>query len=79
MDDPSRLILAPVPDPGGRARIAWTHIWHRAPAASYTVIGGAAFLAAAMQAPLAGTVLVLDDALPAALAEQPASERGRQW
>jgi CIC family chloride channel protein len=40
--------------------IAWTHIWHGAPAGSYTVIGGAAFLAAAMQAPLAGTVLVLE-------------------
>jgi H+/Cl- antiporter ClcA len=40
--------------------IAWTHVWHGAPAGSYTLIGGAAFLAAAMQAPLAGTVLVLE-------------------
>jgi H+/Cl- antiporter ClcA len=38
----------------------WGHIWHGGVPGSYALIGGAAFLAAAMQAPLAGTVLVLE-------------------
>jgi CIC family chloride channel protein len=38
----------------------WSHLWPGAPAASYALIGGGAFLAAAMQAPLAGTVLILE-------------------
>ncbi len=38
----------------------WTHVWPGAPAGSYALIGGGAFLAAAMQGPLAGTVLVLE-------------------
>ncbi len=38
----------------------FAHIWHGPGAGSYTLIGGAAFLAAAMQGPLAGTVLVLE-------------------
>ena len=38
----------------------WTHVWHGAPAGSYALIGGGAFLAAAMQGPLAGIVLVLE-------------------
>lgn len=44
----------------GVAGIAWSHLWHGSPPGSYALIGGAAFLAAAMQGPLAGTVLVLE-------------------
>jgi chloride channel protein, CIC family len=36
------------------------HIWGGAPIGSYAVIGGAAFLAAAMQGPLSGVVLMLE-------------------
>ncbi|MGA2012509.1 MAG: chloride channel protein [Solirubrobacteraceae bacterium] len=38
----------------------WTHLWPGARLGSYTVIGGGAFLAAAMQGPLSGLVLVLE-------------------
>lgn len=38
----------------------WGHIWPGASLGSYAVIGGGAFLAAAMQGPLAGVVLVLE-------------------
>jgi CIC family chloride channel protein len=38
----------------------WTHIWPGAPSGSYALIGGGAFLAAAMQGPLSGVVLVLE-------------------
>ncbi len=38
----------------------WAHVWPGAPAGSYALIGGGAFLAAAMQGPLAGAVLVLE-------------------
>ena len=38
----------------------WNHIWPGADLGSYAVIGGGAFLAAAMQGPLAGVVLVLE-------------------
>jgi CIC family chloride channel protein len=44
----------------GVAGIAWSHVWHGAPPGSYALIGGGAFLAAAMQGPLAGAVLVLE-------------------
>jgi CIC family chloride channel protein len=44
----------------GVAGTAWSHLWHGAPAGSYALIGGGAFLAAAMQGPLAGAVLVLE-------------------
>jgi CIC family chloride channel protein len=40
--------------------IVWNHLWPGAPLGSYAVIGGGAFLAAAMQGPLAGVVLVLE-------------------
>ena len=39
---------------------AWSVIWPGAPAGSYALIGGGAVLAAAMQAPLAAIVLVLE-------------------
>jgi CIC family chloride channel protein len=39
---------------------AWAHLWPGAPAGSYALIGGGAFLAAAMQGPLSGVVLVLE-------------------
>jgi H+/Cl- antiporter ClcA len=38
----------------------WSHIWAGGAAGSYAVIGGGAFLAAAMQGPLAGAVLMLE-------------------
>jgi H+/Cl- antiporter ClcA len=38
----------------------FTDIWHGAAAGSYSLIGGGAFLAAAMQGPIAGVVLVLE-------------------
>ena len=39
---------------------AWTHVWPGAAVGSYAIIGGGAFLAAAMQGPLSGLVLVLE-------------------
>ncbi len=38
----------------------WSHLWPGAPLGSYAFIGGGAFLAAAMQGPLSGLVLVLE-------------------
>jgi H+/Cl- antiporter ClcA len=38
----------------------WGHVWSGASLGSYAVIGGGAFLAASMQGPLAGVVLVLE-------------------
>ena len=38
----------------------WSHVWSGTPVGSYGLIGGGAFLAAAMQGPLSGTVLVLE-------------------
>jgi CIC family chloride channel protein len=38
----------------------WGHIWPGAAVSSYALIGGGAFLAAAMQGPIAGVVLVLE-------------------
>ena len=40
--------------------IAWSHLWPAAPPGRYAMIGGGAFLAAAMQGPLSGVVLVLE-------------------
>ena len=44
----------------GVAGALWAHIWPGAAQGSYAVIGGGAFLAAAMQGPLAGAVLMLE-------------------
>ncbi len=38
----------------------WSHLWPGSTVGSYAVIGGGAFLAAAMQGPLSGVVLVLE-------------------
>jgi H+/Cl- antiporter ClcA len=38
----------------------WSHLWPHVVPASYALIGGGAFLAAAMQGPLSGVVLVLE-------------------
>jgi CIC family chloride channel protein len=38
----------------------WSHLWPGAAVGSYALIGGAAFLAAAMQGPLSAVVLVLE-------------------
>ena len=45
---------------GGVLGDAWSQIWPGAPVGSYAVIGGAAVLAASMQAPLAAVVLLLE-------------------
>jgi H+/Cl- antiporter ClcA len=45
---------------GGAAGIAWSLIWHGSPAAAYALVGAAAMLGAAMQAPLASLALVLE-------------------
>ncbi len=44
----------------GVAGIAWSHLWPGAHEGSYSLIGGGAFLAAAMQGPLSSVVLVLE-------------------
>lgn len=44
----------------GVAGAGWSQVWPGHPLGSYAVIGGGAFLAAAMQGPIAGTVLVLE-------------------
>jgi CIC family chloride channel protein len=38
----------------------WSHVWPHVVPASYALIGGGAFLAAAMQGPLSGVVIVLE-------------------
>ncbi len=38
----------------------WGHVWHGSVPGTYALIGGGAFLAAAMQGPLSGVVLVLE-------------------
>jgi H+/Cl- antiporter ClcA len=38
----------------------WGHVWHGSAPSTYELIGGGAFLAAAMQGPLAGIVLVVE-------------------
>jgi H+/Cl- antiporter ClcA len=38
----------------------WSHVWPHTVPASYTLIGGGAFLAAAMQGPISGVVLVVE-------------------
>jgi CIC family chloride channel protein len=45
---------------GGAAGIAWGHVWPGSPAGAYALIGAAAMLGAAMQAPLAGLALTLE-------------------
>ena len=46
--------------PGGAlGRAAWSLLWPGAPAGAYAMLGAAAFIGAATQAPLAGLVLVL--------------------
>lgn len=44
----------------GAAGSIWSHIWGGASLGSYAVIGGGAFLAAVMQGPLTGAVLILE-------------------
>ncbi len=44
----------------GVTGIAWSHLWPGAPSGSYALIGGGAFLAAAMQGPLSAVVLILE-------------------
>lgn len=45
---------------GGLLGHVWSLLWPGAPAGSYALIGGAAVLAASMQAPLASVVLILE-------------------
>jgi len=44
----------------GALGTVWNHLWGGATIGSYAVIGGAAFLGAAMQGPLSGVVLMLE-------------------
>lgn len=44
---------------GGAAGIAWSLAWPGSPAGAYAVVGAAAMLGAAMQAPLAGLALIM--------------------
>jgi CIC family chloride channel protein len=45
---------------GGASGIAWSLAWHGSPAGAYALVGAAAMLGAAMQAPLASLALVLE-------------------
>jgi H+/Cl- antiporter ClcA len=45
---------------GGAAGIAWSLAWSGSPSGAYALVGAAAMLGAAMQAPLAGLVLILE-------------------
>jgi chloride channel protein, CIC family len=45
---------------GGAAGLAWSLAWPGSPAGAYALVGAAAMLGAAMQAPLAGLALVLE-------------------
>jgi chloride channel protein, CIC family len=45
---------------GGSLGAAWSLIWPTTPAGAYAIIGAAAMLGAAMQAPLAGLALVIE-------------------
>jgi H+/Cl- antiporter ClcA len=44
----------------GVCGVLWGHVWHGAPTGSYALIGGAAFLGAAMQGPLTGVVVMME-------------------
>jgi H+/Cl- antiporter ClcA len=45
---------------GGAAGMAWSYAWPGSPAGAYALVGAAAMLGAAMQAPLAGLALTLE-------------------
>ncbi len=45
---------------GGAAGIAWSLAWPGSPAGAYAIVGAAAMLSAAMQAPLTGLALMLE-------------------
>jgi H+/Cl- antiporter ClcA len=45
---------------GGFLGVAWTHFWPGSPVGAFALIGAAAMVGAAMQAPLAGLVLVIE-------------------
>jgi len=45
---------------GGALGVLWTHLWPGSPSGAFAIVGAAAMIGAAMQAPLAGLVLVLE-------------------
>ena len=45
---------------GAFVGLAWSHLWPGSPVGAYAMVGAAAMIGAAMQAPLAGLVLVLE-------------------
>ncbi len=45
---------------GGFLGTLWTHLWPGSPSGAFAVVGASAMIGAAMQAPLAGLVLVLE-------------------
>ncbi len=45
---------------GAGTGLLWTHLWHGTPAGAFAMVGAAAMIGAAMQAPITGLVLVLE-------------------
>jgi chloride channel protein, CIC family len=45
---------------GAFVGLAWSHLWTGSPVGAYAMVGAAAMIGAAMQAPLAGLVLVIE-------------------
>ncbi|HZU79507.1 MAG TPA: chloride channel protein [Acidimicrobiales bacterium] len=45
---------------GGFLGLAWTHLWHGTPVGAFALVGAAAVLGAALQAPLAALALMLE-------------------
>jgi H+/Cl- antiporter ClcA len=45
---------------GASLGIAWSHLWPASPVGAFALVGAAAMLAASMQAPLSGMVLVME-------------------
>lgn len=45
---------------GGFLGYLWLHVWHGAPIGAFAVVGAAAMIGSAMQAPLTGMVLVME-------------------
>jgi H+/Cl- antiporter ClcA len=45
---------------GAFVGLAWSHLWPGSPVGAYAMVGAAAMIGAAMQAPLAGLVLVIE-------------------
>ena len=62
---------------GGAAGIAWSLAWPGSPAGAYAIVGAAAMLSAAMQAPLTGLALMLERDLRRVRHHDPGDRRHR--